>query len=125
MRICLDARTLNKKMCKDFVNPPNVNELLMSFKQDIVISSIDLTASYWQIPINEKDRKFIGFIYEGNSYVFKRLPFGLSCSMASLIRCLNQVLGSEAREVTIAYIDDLLVFSNTITEHFKHHNTHF
>lgn len=120
VRICLDARTLNKKMRKDFVNPPNVNELLMSFKQDIVISSVDLTASYWQIPIGEKDRKFIGFIYEGDSYVFRRLPFGLSTSMASLIRCLNQVLGPEAREFTIAYVDDLLVFSDTVTEHFKH-----
>ena len=51
IRICLDARMLNEKMKKDFINPPNPNDLILSFKQGMVVSTIDLTASYWQIAI--------------------------------------------------------------------------
>nr|CAH7758418.1 unnamed protein product [Callosobruchus chinensis] len=51
-RICLDARKLNSRMKKDFVNPPDPNDILYSFQKGQVFSTIDLTASYWQIKIN-------------------------------------------------------------------------
>nr|CAI5860855.1 unnamed protein product [Callosobruchus analis] len=82
-RICIDARILNSRMRKDFIPPPNPAELLLSFKKGVILSTIDLTASYWQIRIHEQDRKYVGFIYEGETYVFRKLPFGLSTSMAS------------------------------------------
>ncbi|KAG5866581.1 hypothetical protein JTB14_007229 [Gonioctena quinquepunctata] len=33
IRVCLDARMLNIKLKKDFVNPPNTNDLLLTFKK--------------------------------------------------------------------------------------------
>nr|CAH7729530.1 unnamed protein product [Callosobruchus chinensis] len=118
-RICLDARALNKKMKKDFVKPPNPSELLLGFKSGGVLSSIDLTFSYWQIPIHEDDRKYVGFVYNGESYVFKRLPSGLSTSMASLIRYLTQVFRDKT-DFILVYVDDILVFSANIELHWKH-----
>nr|CAI5859444.1 unnamed protein product [Callosobruchus analis] len=119
-RICIDARILNSRMRKDFIPPPNPAELLLSFKKGVILSTIDLTASYWQIRIHEQDRKYVGFIYEGETYVFRKLPFGLSTSMASLIRCLNQVLGAACQSFTMIYVDDLLVFSDNIDQHLEH-----
>nr|CAI5829091.1 unnamed protein product [Callosobruchus analis] len=124
-RICIDARFLNSKMKRDFIPPPNPSELLLSFKKGVVLSTIDLTASYWQIRIHEDDRKYVGFIYDGETYVFQKLPFGLSTSMASLIRCLNQLLGSTCNSFTVIYVDDLLVFSDSIDEHLNHLKTLF
>nr|CAI5824872.1 unnamed protein product [Callosobruchus analis] len=119
-RICLDARVLNNRMKKDFIGPPNSSELVFNFKKGMVFSTLDLTASYWQIPIAEKDRQYIGFIYEGETYVFTRLPFGLSTSMASLIRCLSQLLNKGCGEFTIVYVDDILVYSENVTVHLEH-----
>lgn len=117
VRICLDARALNIKMKPDFVNPPNMDELYYNFRKGMIFSTIDLTASYWQIKINPLHRKYIGFIYEGESYVFNRLPFGLKTSMASLIRCLNTVLGETCRDFVVIYVDDLLVYSPNVESH--------
>nr|CAH7759639.1 unnamed protein product [Callosobruchus chinensis] len=119
-RICLDARAINKKMKKDFVGPPNSSEMLFNFKKGMLFSTLDLTASYWQIPIADSDAKYIGFIYEGESYVFARLPFGLSTSMASLIRCLSQILNKKCSQFTIIYVDDILVYSQDVSTHLKH-----
>nr|CAH7750004.1 unnamed protein product [Callosobruchus chinensis] len=119
-RICLDARAINKKMKKDFVGPPNSSEMLFNFKKGMLFSTLDLTASYWQIPIADSDAKYIGFIYEGESYVFARLPFGLSTSMASLIRCLSQILNKKCSQFTIIYVDDILVYSEDVSTHLKH-----
>nr|CAI5855650.1 unnamed protein product [Callosobruchus analis] len=113
-RICLHKRTK-----KDFVNPPVPNDTLYSFKKGQVFSTIDLTANYWQIKINPLHSKFIGFIYEGESYIFKKLPLGLSASMASLIRCLKGILAPCEKYVDV-YIDDIRVHSDSVELHFYH-----
>lgn len=92
IRICLDAQMLNERLNKDFIMSPNSSELLYSFKQGQIFSTIDLTAAYWQLPIWRKDQKFFGFMFEGLSYTINRVPFGLSTSIASLIRCLKTIL---------------------------------
>ncbi|KAG5870692.1 hypothetical protein JTB14_003890 [Gonioctena quinquepunctata] len=120
IRVCLDARMLNRRLKKDSVNPPNTNDLLLTFKKGQFLSTVDLTAAYWQLPIRSDHTKYIGFVYEGETYTFARLPFGLSTAMASLTRCLNMVLGKEFKEFTSVYVDDLLVHSDTVETHLIH-----
>lgn len=119
IRICLDARQLNQRLKKDYVNPPNQDDLLFNFKRGQVFSTIDLTASYWQILINPAHRQYIGFCYEGETYAFCRLPFGLSISMACLIRCLKTVL-TGCEEFVNIYVDDIQVHSESVDEHLSH-----
>lgn len=71
VRVCLDARYLNEKMVKDHVNPSNSGKLLFEFKTEQVLSSIDLTSSYWQVRIREDHQKYTGFSFQGKTYVFK------------------------------------------------------
>ncbi|VEN53305.1 unnamed protein product [Callosobruchus maculatus] len=119
-RICLDARMLNKRMENDHVLPPKPEELLMKFRKGQVLSTLDLTASYWQIEIKEDDRKFTGFLYDNETYVFKVLPFGLSTSVASLIKAVKEILGPQSEGFVSAYVDDLLINSDNFEEHLKH-----
>lgn len=78
VRICLDCRYVNSRMHKDLIIPPNPNELLTTFKNKQVLSTIDLTSSYWQVKIRKKDRKYTGFLYNGITYQFTVLQFGIS-----------------------------------------------
>lgn len=118
IRVCLDARYLNERMVRDHVMPPNPEELVFPFGEQAVLSTIDLTSSYWQIPIKKEHRQYTGFMFDGQSFVFKVLPFGLSTSVASFIKGLNKVL--DQLEFAIPYVDDVLIFSKNANEHLKH-----
>lgn len=120
IRVCLDARHLNKQMVKDHIVPPSPGELLFKFISGVYFSTIDLTASYWQISIKPEDRKYTGFLFDGMTYVFNVLPFGLSTSVGSFIRGLSKILGPEVQSFTVVYVDDLFIYSNTAEEHLEH-----
>lgn len=119
-RVCLDARFLNKRMVMDHVMPPNPSELLFHFVEGQCLSKLDMTSSYWQVPIKESHRKYTGFLYQGRTYVFNVLPFGLCTSVGSFIRGLNIVLGGEMAEFLVLYVDDILIFSRDIQSHYEH-----
>lgn len=125
VRICLDARYLNGRMVQDHVLPPNPETILFNFEKNCCLSTMDLTSSYWQVPIRQEDQKYTGFLFEGMTYVFKVLPFGLSTSVGSFIRCLDILLGPEIGTFAIPYVDDILIFSKGAEEHLKHLNIIF
>lgn len=120
VRICLDARFLNSKMVKDHVTPPPPEELVTKIGNGQILSTVDLTAGYWQVPIKNECQRYTGFSFDNNTYCFKVLPFGLSTSVASFVRCLNKVLGPEFEGFTLVYVDDLLIFSRDANEHLCH-----
>lgn len=120
VRICLDARGLNEKMISDLEGPPAIDELLQRFHGKIFLTSIDLVSSFWQIPLSEDSKKYTAFLYNGRSYCYKVLPFGLKTSVASFSRCMDVVLGQEVRDFTHNYIDDLLIASANFDEHLQH-----
>lgn len=120
IRVCLDARFLNRRMVNDHVMPFNPNELLLKFTSGMCFSTLDLTAGYWQVEIVPEHRKYTGFLYQGETYVFNVLPFGLSTSVAGFIRALNTVLAEEFSHFVLPYVDDLLIFSKSPSEHLAH-----
>ena len=48
------------------------------------------------------------------------MPFGLKNAPATFQRFINEVLGEILDEYVIAYLDDILVFSETAEEHAQH-----
>lgn len=62
VRICLDARELNKRLQEDHDGPEPINVVFKRFCEGGVLSSIDLTASFWQVPLAKESRKYTGFI---------------------------------------------------------------
>lgn len=120
VRVCLDFRHANQVMEPDFESPKPIEDLLRTLGNVNYMSSVDLTCSYWQIPIREEDRQYTGFKYENQVYQFKVLPFGLSTSVASFSRALSFVLGPYFDSFTNIYVDDLLVTSTTFDDHLRH-----
>lgn len=120
IRVCLDARYLNSRMVKDHAMPFNPCDFLFNFTEGQCLSTLDLTSSYWQIPILPDHQKYTGFSYEGQTYVFQVLPFGLSTSVGSFIRGLMIILGPDVEEWVIPYVDDLLIYSENAEVHLNH-----
>lgn len=120
VRVCLDARIINSKMIADCEAPPAAEELLRRFHGVHVLSTIDLRSSYWQIPLSPESRQYTAFLYNGRSYTYQVLPFGLKTAVGSFSRAMDIILGAEVREFVVNYIDDLLVASKSFEEHLEH-----
>lgn len=117
VRLCIDARKLNKILVPDREAPKPMDELLQKFQGCKYFSKIDLVASYWQIPLAEQSRAYTAFPHQGKTYCFKRLPFGLNVSVSHFIRGLEIVLGPEILEWVTVYVDDILIATRTFEEH--------
>lgn len=120
VRICLDARFLNSKMLPDHEAPTPPEEIFQSFSEIKYMSTIDLRASYWQIPLDPSSTQYTAFLYGGKTYTYQVLPFGLKTAVASFTRAMDIILGPEVQEFTFKYIDDLLVVSDSFENHVLH-----
>lgn len=125
VRLCLDARQLNKMLVPEHESPDPPESILQSFSNFNWLSTIDLVSSYWQVPLSVESRKYVAFKYNQRVYQFKVLPFGLSTSVAAFTRCTSSVLGNDLGGFLKPYVDDFLMFSKTFEEHLRHIDTVF
>lgn len=63
LRLCLDARYLNDAIEGDNESPPLISELLQGHHGKKVMSAIDLTHGYWQVPLSVESRPYTAFLY--------------------------------------------------------------
>ena len=117
VRLCLDAREINKILVNDRTSPGEIEEVLKKFNGIQFISTWDTVCGYWQMELHPDSRKYVAFIFEGRNYQFKRLPFGLVNSVAVFVRCMDQILGPETIPFTTVYVDDLLITSANWEDH--------
>ena len=83
------------------------------------LSKLDLSRGFYQIPIRMEDRDKTAFCSPYGKYRFTRMPFGLRNAPSTFQRTMHTVLrGQEDHSAT--YIDDILVYSRTWTEHLAH-----
>lgn len=122
IRMCLDARLLNSRLASQHDSPLPMEELLQKFHGKKFFTTLDLTRSFYQLPLKVEHRKYTAFIYNGISYCYCVVPFGIQSSVAGLTRCLNNVFTKEIKDCTTIYIDDLIVASEDFESHMKHVN---
>ena len=119
VRLCLDAREINKIIINDRTSPGEIEELLKRFYGTRYFSTWDTVCGYWQVELHPESRQYMAFLFDGRNYQFKRLPFGLVNSVAVFVKCMDQVLGPDTLKFTTVYVDDLLVTSEDWDEHCR------
>jgi hypothetical protein len=120
IRLCLDARKSNEIITPDYECNQSVNEILAKCQRSKYISSIDLTSSYWQVPLSPESRQYTAFQFRGKVYQYKVTPFGISTSQAALVRALDKVFDEKADDFTMVYIDDICIISPDFESHLQH-----
>lgn len=99
-----------------------IEEILPELHNVKVFSTLDVRNGFWHVQLTEKSSKITAFWTPFGRYVWKRLPFGLSCSPEIFQQKLQQALqGLDGIEVLV---DDILIAGrgNTETEAVEHHN---
>ena len=118
-RVVSDFRGLNERTIPDSYPMPLIDEILAKLSRAKFFTKMDLTEGFWHILMSKASKKYTGFAVQGGSYVWKRMPMGLKNSPATFQRMMDEVF-SEWSEFCQAYIDDLIVFSETFEEHVEH-----
>jgi len=84
-----------------------------------IFPKFDMKSKFWQIQIAEQDRYKIAFTVPFGHYDWNVMPFGLKNTPSEFQNIMNDIFTPYTAFI-IVYIDDILVFSNTIDQHFKH-----
>jgi len=120
LRLCVNFHALNKVTEKDHYPLPLVTDLLNAPGPARIYSKIDLKHTYHLVHIAEGDEPKMAFQTHYGSFEWRVMPFGLSNAPAVFQRFINDVLEGLLDVCTIGYIDDILVYSNSLEEHKDH-----
>jgi hypothetical protein len=98
---------------------PVFEETVSTLHGSRYFSVVDCFSGFWQIKIAEEDKMKTVFSVPSGHYNILRLPFGLSNSPASFQRLMDIVLRDLVGTECYTFIDDVIVYGNTIEEHAR------
>ena len=78
-----------------------------------------MKSGFWQVQLKEEDRYKSDFTVPFGHYEWNVMPFGLKNAPSELQNIMNDIFNHHFQFI-IAYIDDVLVFSNSLEKHFIH-----
>jgi hypothetical protein len=119
LRMCVDYRPLNAVTIKNKYPLPRIDVLFDQLAGAKVFSKIDLRSGYHQIKIRASDVPKTAFSTRYGLYEFLVMSFGLTNAPAYLY-LMNSVFMNELDKFVVVFIDDILIYSKSETEHARH-----
>lgn len=119
-RFLVDFRRLNAVTKKDAYPQPTTEELLNRLAGHRFFTKLDLKSGYFQIPISEADKEKTAFVTQDGLYEFNVLAQGLMNAPPTFQRVMNNLIATGRWNYVVVYLDDILIFSDTIAEHKRH-----
>ena len=117
-RLCVDFRALNK-ITRTYIWPmPRAEDIFAKLGKAKFFTTLDLRAGYHHIALTKDSIKKTGFCIDFGKYEYLKVPFGLAQAPAYFQNLMNKVLSGLS--FAIAYLDDIIIFSETPEEHLKH-----
>ena len=120
LRFCIDLHKLNARTIKDEYSLPRIDETLDCLGGATIFTSLDLRSCYWQVEMEEESKPLTAFTVDPlGFYECKRMPFGLTNAPATFQHLMENCLGELHLSWCIIYLDDIIVFSDSPSEHLR------
>ena len=116
----MDYRVLNEGTIKTRYPLHLIKETLMHLSQAKWFSKLDVQGAYNLIRMKEGDESKTAFRTQFELYKLLVMPFGLTNAPATFQNFINTALAPFLDTFTTAYLDDILIYSNTLEEHKEH-----
>jgi hypothetical protein len=120
LRLCVDYRGLNKITKKDRYPLPLISDLLDAPRKACTYTKIDLRHAYHLVRIAEGEEWKTAFRTRYGSFEWLVMPFRLSNAPAAFQRFMNDIFGDLLDVCVIVYLDDILIYSDDMSQHKKH-----
>lgn len=117
--LCIDYRGLNA-VCIENVYPlPLMKDMLVYGAKGKIITKIDLQEAYYWVSNKEGDEWKTVFNCFLGCFQFQLLPFGLQGAPAVFMPLFNEVLPHYLYKEVLVYLDDTLIYRETMENHVK------
>ena len=117
-RLYIDYTALNA-ITRTFIWPmPRVEDILAKLGKAKFFTTLDLRSGYHHIALDKKSIKKTAFCTPFGKYEYLKVPFGLAKAPSYFQKLMNKVLNG--LKFAFAYLDGIIIFSNTAEEHLKH-----
>lgn len=111
LRLIHNLRKLNENIqLKTFKNE-DIRVAIDMVETNDLFTSLDLKDCFYQIPVERKSQRYLGFQFEGKYYYWTVLPFGLNLSpyyCSKVIRPIINFLRYDHNLKIMVYVDDFL-----------------
>lgn len=97
---------------------PNTMAQFVQLKGLKIYSKFDLKARFWQLGIHPTDRPKMTFCIPDAQYQWTVMPFGFKVAPSLFQKAMTKIY-KPIMHHTLIYIDDILLFFETIEKHTK------
>ncbi|KAJ8459552.1 hypothetical protein OPV22_032478 [Ensete ventricosum] len=120
LRLCIDYRALNKMTVKNKYPILLIVNLFDQLGKAKYFSKLDLRSGYWHVHIAEGDEAKTTCVTRYGAFEFLVMPFGLTNAPATFCTLMNQLFKEYLDKFEVVYLDDIVVYSQTLEEHVRH-----
>ncbi|KIH57143.1 integrase core domain protein [Ancylostoma duodenale] len=117
-RFVVDYRKLNSITKSETYVIPNIQEIIDLASGKAFYTTVDFKSGFHQIPMEKSHRERTAFQTFLGLFHFITMPMGLKGAPGTFQKVANSLI-RELRSCTFAYIDDIVVCSNSFEEHLR------
>ena len=121
-RLVIDYRKINQVISKisfPIALPTQIFDAVAENKAKYY-TVLDMKSGYTQIPIAPESQDKTTFITANGQFGWRRCPFGLSTSGSIFVALVTNLFRNQAYQSCCVYVDDILIFSRTFSQHIIH-----